>query len=64
MLLDEIIYHRQDVNAILKEDTFTKTLNGMKQIKMTTAGWQLFIQWIDGSANWFALKDIKQSYPV
>ena len=30
MILDEIIDHRQDVNAIGKEDAFTKTPNGMK----------------------------------
>ena len=38
MLLDDIIYHRQDVNAIVKEDYFTETTNGMKQIKMAIAG--------------------------
>ena len=30
MLLENIIDHRQDVNAILKEDVFTETTNGMK----------------------------------
>ena len=38
MLLDEIIDHTQDVNAIVKEDSFTETTNGMKQRKMDTAG--------------------------
>ena len=33
MILYEIIDHRQDVNAIGNEDTFTKTPNGMKQRK-------------------------------
>ena len=64
MLLDEIIYHRQGVNAKGKEDAFTKTSNGMKQRKMTKAGWQLCIQWKYGSKNWVALKYIKQSYQV
>ena len=27
-------------------------------------GWQLLIQWKDGSTNWVALKDLKESYPV
>ena len=30
MLLDEIIDHTQDVNAIVKEDAFKKITNGMK----------------------------------
>ena len=64
IILDEIIDHRQDVNAIGKEDAFTKTPNGMKQGKITKAGWQLCIQLIDESTDWFALKNIKQSYPV
>ena len=59
MLLDEIIYHRQDVNAIGKEGAFTKTPNGMKRRKMTRAGWQLCIKWKDGSTDWVARKDIK-----
>ena len=56
ILADEIIDHRQDVNAIVKEDAFTKTPNGMKQIKMTTSGCQLCIQCKDRSTNWVALK--------
>ena len=59
MILDKIIDHRQDVNAIGKEDAYMKTLNGMKRIKMTTEDWQLCIKWKYGSTNWFALKDIK-----
>ena len=58
IFLDKIIDHRQDVNTIGKEDVFTKTLNGMEQIKMTTAGWQLCIQWKYRSTDWVALKDI------
>ena len=62
--LDEIIDHRQDVNAIGNKDTFTKMPNGIKQRKMTTAGWQLCIIWKYGSTDQVALKDTKQSYPV
>ena len=63
MLLDDIIYHRQDINAIGKEDICTKTPNGMKRRKMTIAGWQLCIKCKDGTNDWVALKDIKNSYP-
>jgi hypothetical protein len=29
-----------------------------------TQGWQFLCQWKDGSTNWVALKDTKNSYPV
>ena len=64
LILDEIIDHRQDVNAIGTKDAFTKTPNGIKRRKMTTAGWKLCLQWKHGSTDWVSLKDIKQSYPV
>ena len=38
--------------------------NGVKRWKLTTKGWQLLCQWKDGSTNWVALKDMKDSYPV
>ena len=63
MLLDEIIYHRQDVNAIGKEDAFMKTPKRTKKRKITTTGWQLLIQWKDRYNYWVVLKDIKRSYP-
>ena len=31
---------------------------------MNTSGWQLCIQWKNGSTNWVALKDTKHSYPI
>ena len=64
MLIDDIIDHRQDVNAIGEEEESTKTPNGLKRRKMATTGWQLCIQCKDGSTNWVALKDINQSYTV
>ena len=64
MLLDKIIDHIRDVNAIEKEDVFTVTANGKKRSNMTTASWQLFIQRKYGSTDWFALKDIKKPYLV
>ena len=64
IILDQIIDHRQDVNAIGKEDAFTKTSNVTKRRKMITAGWQLCIQWKYGSTNQVALKDTNNSYTV
>ena len=64
MILNENIDLKQDVNDIGKEGVFTKTPNGMKRRKMTTSGWQLYIQWKDRSTDWVALKEVKKSYLV
>ena len=63
LLLDEIIDHRSDSTAITKEHGFIER-NGRKYRKLTTRGWELCVLWKDGSTNWIALKDLKNSYPV
>ena len=64
LLLDEIIDHRTTKNCIKKEDGFIMTRSGQKRPKLTTRGWELCVQWKDGSTNWIALKDLKDSYPL
>ena len=31
---------------------------------MNTKGWEICVLWKDGSTDWIALKDLKQSYPI
>ena len=64
ILLDDIIDHRKGMQAIDKEDAFVTMSNGVKRRKQTTQGWQMQCQWRDGSTDWVALKDMKQSYPI
>ena len=64
LLMNEIIDHRKNDDAIEREDAFYTTRQGTKRRKMTTKGWELCVQWKDGSSNWIALKDLKHSYPV
>jgi hypothetical protein len=64
ILLDDIIDFRRDKKAVDKEDVFVMMRNGVKRRHQTTQGWQLLCQWNDGSTNWVALKDMKNSYPV
>ena len=64
MMLDEIIDHRCDQHAVIKEDAFYHTKHGVKRRKFTTKGWQLCVTWKDGSTQWIELKDLKNSYPV
>ena len=40
------------------------TRTGTKRRRETTKGWEILIEWKDGSMNWVALKDVKESYPV
>jgi hypothetical protein len=64
LLLDDIIDHKRNENAIDKSDAFVTMKNGVQRRKETTQGWSLLCQWKDGSSNWVALKDARLSYPV
>ena len=64
ILLDDIIDYRRDERVIEKADAFVVMRNGVKWQCQTTQGWQLLCQWKNGSTNWVALKDMKNSYPV
>ena len=65
MMLDEIIDHRTNKDAIKKEDGYIiNRRHNTKRRKMTTKGWEICTQWKDGSTSWIALKDIKNSYPI
>ena len=64
MLFDEIIDHRRSSKAIGKEEGFYLNPSGIRSRIRTTKGWQVCIQWKDGSTDWVELKDFKASYPV
>lgn len=38
--------------------------NGLKHWRRTTQGWELCVQWKDGSTTWVTLKDMKNAYPL
>ena len=38
--------------------------NGNKRRRETTKGWEVCIQWEDGSSTWNQVKDVKESFPV
>jgi hypothetical protein len=64
LMLDEIIEHRCNDDAIPRSRGLIKTPNGTLRKVRTTKGWELCVQWKDGSTNWATLKDLKDSYPV
>lgn len=64
MMIDEIIDHRVLEDAIpFSEGTYV-TQTGMKRKKRTTRGWEICVQWKDGSNEWISFKDLKDTYPV
>ena len=64
VLSNEIIDHRTTGRQVMQQDVFIMAKNGVRQPKETATGWEILVQWKDGSTNWVALKDMKESYPV
>jgi hypothetical protein len=64
VLFEEIIDDRTDGMEVKQQDAFLPTRNGNKCRRETTKGWEILIQWKDGSTTWVSMKDIKGSYPV
>ena len=64
VLMKEIIDYRTNGTELKQQDAFITTKTGTKRRRETTKGWELLIEWKDGSTNWVSLKDIKESYPV
>ena len=64
VLMNEIIDYRTNGTDLKQQDAFIMTKTGTKRRRETTKGWELLIEWKDGSTNWVSLKDIEESYPV
>ena len=64
VLMNEIIDYQTNWTKLKQQDAFITTKTGTKRRRETSKGWELLIEWKDGSTNWVSLKDIKESYPV
>ena len=64
ILLDKILDHKSDGHAKQKEDRHFTGWNRNKHKKNTTQGWHLLVNWKDGTSEWVALKDLKNSNPI
>ena len=62
--MKEIIDYCTNWQEVKQQDTFITTRTGTKRRRETTKGWDILIEWKDGSTNWVTLKDVKESYPV
>ena len=63
-LIDEIIDHRSDNSAVSIADGWFTTKSGTRRKKQTTKGWELLVQWRDGTSEWIPLRIVKEGYPI
>lgn len=63
-ILGEIVDHRKLRSAIPISDDFVLSRSGNRVPKKTTRGWELLVEWKDGSTSWVSLSDLKSSNPV
>ena len=64
-IFDEIIGHRCDPAVAISSDNGTYTdASGFEKPVVTTKGWDIQINWKDGSINWLPLATVKESNPV
>ena len=64
VIFGEVIGHRNDGTQLEGDNAFVKSSNGTNRRKETTQGWEINIEWKDGSTSWNKLKDAKEAYPV
>jgi len=64
MIFKEIVDHCSGDTTIKKEDGFTVGFNGNVHPKKTTHGWDICVEWRDGSTSWLPLKDVKDANPL
>jgi hypothetical protein len=64
-LFREIIGHRKSDKAVERSDMHrVDKRNGRRYMKKTTAGWELEVEWKDGSTSWLPLKDLKETNTI
>ena len=51
VLMKEIINHRTNGQEVKHQDAFITTKTGTKRRRETTRGWEILIEWKDGSTN-------------
>ena len=59
LLFNAIIDSRTDGTQIKVGDSVIHMSNGNKRSRDTTKGWEVSIQWKDGSSTWNQVKDVK-----
>jgi hypothetical protein len=63
LMLQDIAGHKTDGHAVERAEMYIK-VGSKKQIRKTTKGWHLCVEWKDGTTSWERLADLKESNPV
>ena len=63
-LVQQITDNRKDWSAIPISDGVIRLHNGNMVPKKITRGWDIWVEWKDGSSIWIPLKYLKASNPV
>ena len=58
-----IVGHWMNADA-LKSNQATVYINSQRKKVVTTKGWDLYVEWKDGTHSWIPLKDVKSSNPL
>jgi hypothetical protein len=53
--------HRTDGTAVTLDNA---KIPGTDRMRRTIKGWQLLVEWRDGTSDWLPLADLKESYPI
>jgi hypothetical protein len=62
-LMEGIVDHNTDGHAVKLADMYIKHVSN-KKVRKTTKGWNLCVEWKDGTTSWERLADLKESNPV
>jgi hypothetical protein len=63
LMLQDIVGNKTDGHAVELTDVYIK-VGSNKQISKTTKGWNLCVEWKDGTTSWERLAEMKESNPV
>ena len=59
VMLDDLTDHHKQSKALSIKDQRATDIRGRNVMRRSTAGWQMFCQWKDGSTSWEKLCDLK-----
>ena len=63
-LLYTIVDSKQDVNFIHPNNIYINTKSGQKRMRHTTSGWNILVQYKNGTQEWVPLKILNNSNPI
>ena len=63
VMFDSIVEFRRSTTVLCYTNQLVRK-DGQHFIQRSTAGWQLYVQWKDGSTSWEKLSDPKELHPI